>query len=138
MNEYEAEDEALAEAGEAYLLEQTLLFIKAGKNVPPKDIAAALRCDRVPIPKEILHYAAGLLDGSPKRRGKPIDVRDASIKLAFSDRDFLAEEIQAKYDAMKKDGLGKYEIFGRIAEEYGKTEDWISTKLYPRNKKIDE
>lgn len=138
MNEFDAEDEALAASHEEYLLQQTLHFIQADKNVPPKDIAAALRCHRVPIPKEILDYAAGMLDGSPKRRGKPIDVRDASIKLAFSDRDFLAEEIKAKYDAMKKDGFGKYEIFGRIAEEYGKSEDWVSTKLYPRNKEIDK
>ncbi|PSH02653.1 MAG: hypothetical protein CXZ00_16350 [Acidobacteria bacterium] len=138
MTEYDAEDEALAVASERYLIDQTLHFIKTGKNVPSKDIAAALRCDRVLIPKEILHYAAGLLDGSPKRRGKPIDVNLESAKEAFSDRNFLAEEIKAKYDAMKKDGLGKYEIFGRIAEEYGKSEDWVSSKLYPRNREIDK
>ena len=132
MNEYDAEDEALAEAGEAYLLEQTLLFIKSGKNVSSKDLAAALRCDRVPIPKEILHYAADRLDDTPKKRGKPIDVMFESAKEAFSDRDFEAEDIRAKVYAMKKDGLVNDEIFDRIAREYNKSAEWVSAKVYPR------
>lgn len=132
MTEYDAEDEALAAASEHYLIEQTLAFIKAGKNVPPKDIAAALCCDRVAVPKEILHYAAGLLDGSPKKRGKPIDVHSESIREAFSDRDFIAEEIHAKYAEKKKLGVPQTDILEDLAEEYGRSVGWISKVMYPR------
>jgi len=133
-NEYKAEDEALAESDEALFLQDVLRFIQSDKNVPPKDIAAALRCDRVLIPKGILHYAAGLLDGSPKRRGKPIDVKHESAKEAFSDRNFLAEDVQARHDALKKEGMKKYDILETIAEGYGKSADWVSAILYPRHK----
>ncbi|WP_428565457.1 MAG: hypothetical protein ACP59X_04390 [Solidesulfovibrio sp. DCME] len=134
MNEYEAENEALAEAGETYLLEQTLHFIKSGKNVPPKDVAAALRCELVPIPKEILDYAAGMLDGSPKRRGRPINVMLESAREAFSDRDFQMEDIESRYEELRKKGMKKYDILEVIAEEYGKSSDWVSAILYPRRK----
>ncbi|PSH02755.1 MAG: hypothetical protein CXZ00_15760 [Acidobacteria bacterium] len=135
MNEYKTEDEALAEAGESYFLEQTLSFILAGKNISSKDLATALRCDHVTIPKEILHYAADRLDGTPKRRGKPVDVMLTSAREAFSNRDFEAEEIQAKFYAMKKDGLTNEEIFDLIGREYHKSSDWVSAKVYPRGEK---
>lgn len=121
MDEYDSEHEAMVEAGESYFLEQTLAFIRSGKNVSSKDLATALRCDHVTIPKEILHYVADRLDGTPKRRGKPIDVTYESAKRAFSDRDFEAEEIQAKFYAMKQDGLTNEEIFDLIGREYHKS-----------------
>lgn len=135
MNPYEAEDEALAEAGEAYFLKRTLASILAGKNVSSKDLAAALRCSHVSIPHEILHYAAARLDDTPKRRGKPIDVMAEAAKEAFSDRDFEAEEIQVKFYAMKKDGLANDDIFNKLKEEYHKSDEWVSSKVYPRGKK---
>jgi len=133
-NKYKTEDEALAEACESYFLEQTLAFILAGKNVSSKDLATALRCEHVAIPKEILHYAADRLDCTPKIRGKPIDVTYESAKKAFSDRDFLAEDVQARHDALKKEGMKKYDILETIAEEHGKSADWVSAILYPRRK----
>jgi hypothetical protein len=141
MNEFDAEDEALAEAGEAYLLEQTLLFIKAGKNVPPKDIADALRCDLVPIPREILDYAAGMLDGSPKRRGKPIDVNFESCKVAFSNEwqpyieNSFPEILRREFTELKNDGMNKDEAYENLAIKYKLSEIKISRIIYPRRNK---
>lgn len=134
MNEYKTEDEAMVEAGDAYFIEQTLSFIRSGKNISSKNLATALRCDHVTIPKEILHYAADRLDGTPKRRGKPVDVMITSAREAFSDRNFVAEDVQARHDALKKEGMKKYDILETIAEEYGKSADWVSAILYPRRK----
>lgn len=134
-NECDAEHKTMVEAGDAYFIKQTLSFILSDKNISSKDLATALRCDHVTIPKEILHYAADRLDGTPKRRGKPVDVMLTSAREAFSDRDFEAEEIQAKFHTMKKDGLTNEEIFDLIGREYHKSSDWVSAKVYPRGEK---
>lgn len=132
MNDYDAETLACAESSEEFLLGNVLKYIQAKKNVSSKDLARALRCVHVPIPREILDYAADRLDESVTRRGRPLDVTLESAREAFSDRDFEAEEIQAKFHAMKKDGLVNEEIFERLARDYSKSSDWVSMKVYPR------
>lgn len=135
MNDYDAEDLGLAESSEELFLEDVLKYIQAKKNVSSKDLARALRCVYVPIPREILNYAADRLDGLGTKRGRPLDVTLESAREAFSDRDFEAEEIQAKFHAMKKNGLVNEEIFNKLKEEYHKSDEWVSLKVYPRGKK---
>lgn len=130
----EQEDEALATSNEEYFIEQTLVFIKANKNVSSKDLATALRCCRVPIKKEILQYIADRLDGTQKKRGRPINIMLESAREAFSDRNFLAEDIQARYNALKKEGLKQDDIYNKIGKEHNMSPAWVQRKLYPRNK----
>lgn len=135
MNEYETEDEACARNSEEMFLKDVLKFVKAGKNVSSKDLASALRCSYAPIPREVLDYAADRLDGSATKPGRPLDVTLASAKEAFSDRDFVAEEIQAKFLALKKDGLTNEKIFDKLKEKYHKSDEWVASKVYRKRKK---
>lgn len=141
MNKYDAEDEAMTASFEQYFINQTLYFIQCDKNVSPKDIAAALRCDHVPIPKEILHYAAGWLDGSPKQKGKPIDVNLESCKDAFRNEwqsyieNSFPEILRREFAELKTNGMDKDEACENLAAKYELSEIKISRIIYPRRKK---